>query len=207
MTSTPGSALTPLRKNRDFMALWSGHTISSLGSSIAMIAYPLLALLATGSAFTAGVIAFVGMAAGAILRLPAGVLVDRLPRRLLLVACDAMRAVTTASVALAVVVDRLSMTHLVIVAVVNSGCDALFDPAQMVAVRQVVPTPQLPNAMAQNEARGHLATLGGPPLGGLLFGVAPAMPIAAQAASFLTSRWPSGSSKSSSIDRLPRLAE
>jgi MFS family permease len=112
------------------MALWSGHTISSLGSSIAMIAYPLLALLATGSAFAAGVIAFVGMAAGAILRLPAGVLVDRLPRRLLLVACDAMRAVTTASVALAVVVDRLSMTHLVIVAVVNSGCDALFDPAQ-----------------------------------------------------------------------------
>nr|WP_272956060.1 MFS transporter [Actinopolymorpha rutila] len=176
-----------MRRNRDFMVLWSGHAISSLGTSIAMIAYPLLALLATGSARTAGLIAFVGMAAGAILRLPAGVFVDRLPRRALLVTCDAIRAVATASVALAVVADRLSMVHLVVVAVVSAACDAFFDPAQMVAVRQVVPTTQLPNAMAQNEARGHLAALGGPPLGGLLFGVAAALPIAVQAASFVTS--------------------
>ncbi|MEQ4207328.1 MFS transporter [Actinopolymorpha sp. B9G3] len=187
MTSTPGSASTPLRKNRDFMVLWTGHAISSLGTSIAMIAYPLLALLATGSALTAGMIAFVGMAAGAVLRLPAGVFVDRLPRRALLVTCDAIRAVATASVALAVVADRLSIAHLVVVAVIAAACDAFFDPAQMVAVRQVVPTTQLPNAMAQNEARGHLAALGGPPLGGLLFGVAAALPIAAQAASFMTS--------------------
>ncbi|MFD2080821.1 MFS transporter [Actinopolymorpha cephalotaxi] len=176
-----------MRRNRDFMVLWTGHAISALGSSIAMIAYPLLALLATGSARTAGLIAFVGMAAGAVLRLPAGVFVDRLPRRALLVTCDAIRAVTTASVALAVVTGRLSMAHLVVAAVVNAACDAFFDPAQMVTVRQVVPTAQLPNAMAQNEARGHLAALGGPPLGGLLFGVAAALPIAAQAASFVTS--------------------
>ena len=187
LTSTPASAPTPLRKNRDFMVLWTGHAISALGTSIAMIAYPLLALLATGSALTAGMIAFVGMAAGAVLRLPAGVFVDRLPRRALLVTCDAIRAVATASVALAVVADRLSVAHLVVVAVISAACDAFFDPAQMVAVRQVVPTTQMPNAMAQNEARGHLATLGGPPLGGLLFGVAAALPIAAQAASFLTS--------------------
>ncbi|WP_273376828.1 MFS transporter [Actinopolymorpha pittospori] len=187
MTSTPVPAPTPLRKNRDFMVLWAGHAISALGTSIAMIAYPLLALLATGSARTAGIIAFVGMAAGAVLQLPAGVFVDRLPRRALLVTCDAIRAVATASVALAVVADRLSMAHLVVAAVINAACDAFFGPAQMVAVRQVVPTTQLPNAMAQNEARGHLATLGGPPLGGLLFGVAAALPIAVQAASFLTS--------------------
>ncbi len=169
------------------MVLWTGHAISALGTSIAMIAYPLLALLATGSARTAGIIAFVGMAAAVVLRLPAGVFVDRLPRRALLVTCDAVRAVATASVALAVVADRLSMAHLVVVAVVSAACDAFFDPAQMVAVRQVVPTTQLPNAIAQNEARGHLAALGGPPLGGLLFGVAAALPIAVQAASFLTS--------------------
>jgi MFS family permease len=187
LTTTPVSVPTPLRRNRDFMVLWTGHAISALGTSIAMIAYPLLALLATGSALAAGVIAFVGMAAGAVLRLPAGVFVDRLPRRALMVTCDAIRAVATASVAVAVVVDRLSMAHLVVVAVMTAACDAFFDPAQMVAVRQVVPPTQLPNAMAQNEARGHLAALGGPPLGGLLFGVAAVLPIAAQAASFVTS--------------------
>ena len=53
----------PLRHNRDFLLLWTGQAASSIGSSVAAIAYPLLALAATGSAAKAGAVGFAALAA------------------------------------------------------------------------------------------------------------------------------------------------
>ena len=49
--------LTPLWKNRDYLLLWSGQTISILGSQVTQIAFPLLVLGLTGSPATAGFVA------------------------------------------------------------------------------------------------------------------------------------------------------
>jgi hypothetical protein len=43
-------ASVSLRRNREFMLLWSGQTLSELGSQISLVAYPLLVLALTGSA-------------------------------------------------------------------------------------------------------------------------------------------------------------
>jgi predicted MFS family arabinose efflux permease len=56
-----------------------------------------------------------------------------------------------------------------------------------VAVRHIVPSDQLPRALAQNEARGHIATLTGQPLGGLLYAVSAATPVLADALSYAVS--------------------
>lgn len=70
-----------LRRNNDFVRLWTGGAVSGLGSAIAALAYPLLALSVTDSAGRAGLLGLVALSAGALMRLPAGALVDRLPLR------------------------------------------------------------------------------------------------------------------------------
>lgn len=178
----------PLRRNRDFGLLWTGQAVAAVGTSMSLLVYPLLAFAATGSARMAGVVAFVGLATGALLRLPSGVLVDRVRRqKRLMVSCEWCRAVVTALLAVAVLTGEFRFAFLLVAAAVNAACEVLFDAAQTVAVRHVVPAQQLPNALAQNEARGHLAGVVGQPLGGLLYSIAAGVPLVAQAVSLLVS--------------------
>lgn len=65
-------ALTPLRRNRDFVLLQSGQLLSAMGSEATAIAYPLLALALTHSPGRAGVVTFARLAPFAALQLPAG---------------------------------------------------------------------------------------------------------------------------------------
>jgi MFS family permease len=179
--------ICPLWRNRDFLLLWSGQAISAMGSSMAAIVYPLLALTATGSAALAGAVGFVGMAVAVLLRLPSGVLADRYPLKPLMVISDLVRTATTASIIIAVVVGRVTLTHLIAAAVLSSACGTVFDSAQAVAVRHVVPSKQLPHALAQNEARDYIASLTGQPIGGYLYGFSAALPVLADALSYLAS--------------------
>jgi MFS family permease len=177
----------PLRRNRDFLLLWTGQAVSGLGASMAGIVYPLLTLAATRSVALAGLIGFVGMAVGTLMRLPSGVLADRWPRKPVMVVSDLARLLVTATIAVAVVMDRVTVHHLLAAAVISAACDVMFDSAQAVAVRDVVPSTQLPQALAHNEARGHLAGLAGQPLGGYLYGLGMSVPVLAHAASYLFS--------------------
>ncbi|GIJ67579.1 MFS transporter [Virgisporangium ochraceum] len=133
--------------------------------------------------------AFAGLATGTVLRLPGGVLADRWPLRPLLIGSETVRAVVTGSLVVAVLVGRLTFAHLLVAAMVSAACAVCADPAQTVAVRQVVPAGQLPHALAQNEARGHVAGLGGQPLGGWLYGLGAVVPLAAHAVSSAVSAW------------------
>jgi MFS family permease len=98
-----------LRRNRDFVRLWTSEVVSTLGSSTASLAYPLLALGITGSAAQAGLLALVGQSAGAVMRLPAGSLIDRIPLRRVLVTSDVVRAGTTAAAAASLLTGHLTM--------------------------------------------------------------------------------------------------
>jgi MFS family permease len=182
----PGPAV-PLRRNRDFLLLWTGQTVSAVGSSVAAIVYPLLALAATGSAALAGVVGFVGMAVSALLRLPSGVLADRYRLKPLMVGADLVRVATTASIVVAVLSGRVTLALLVAAAALDGAVGGVSDSAQAVAVRHVVPASQLPVALAQNEARGHLASLTGRPVGGYLYALGAALPVVADALSYLAS--------------------
>lgn len=181
-TATAGNAPAPRRlwRNRDFMLLWVGQSVSALGTSMAGIVYPLLALMATGSVVVAGIVGFAGMATATILRLPSGVLVDRWPRKVIMVVADAGRAVVTAAIVVAVLADGVTTLVLVASAVVSAACGVMSHSAQTVVVRHVVPSSQLPRALAQNEARGHAASLAGQPLGGYLYAPANALLATAQ---------------------------
>jgi MFS family permease len=177
----------PLKCNRDFVLLWSGQALSSLGSQISGVAYPLLALALTGSPAKAGIVGFANRLPSAALALPAGVLADRFNRKHLMVACDGVRALAMVSLALGISLGTAPFALLVAVAFIDGGGWIVTFAAERGAMRQIVPPDQLSEAAARNESRIFAALLAGPPLGGLLFGIGRAIPFLADAISYAAS--------------------
>ncbi|MEO6999299.1 MAG: MFS transporter [Terracoccus sp.] len=174
----------PLGRNPDFIRLWAGGAASGLGATVTSLAYPLLALSVTTSAGLAGLLGVVALTAATLMRLPAGAVVDRVPLRRLLVGADLVRIITTTALIASVVTGHLALWQLLVVAGLNASAGAFSDVAHSVALRHVVAAPQLPEAFAANEGRGHAISLLGQPVGGLLYSVAPALPLVADLASF-----------------------
>lgn len=167
---------TPLRRNRDFLLLQTGSLLSSAGSQITAIAYPLLVLALTGSAAKAGAVAFVRLLGMALLSLPAGLAADHWSRRRLMIAAHAVRALAIGALAVLVVADDAEYWVIVVVAFVEGGGAAVFGAAHPGAFRAVVPTQQLPDAVSVVTGREAAVRVASPALGGALFAIARALP-------------------------------
>src|SRR5205085_5895980 len=87
--------------NSDFLRLWLGQTVSSVGSGIVKLAAPLLVLALTDSPAVAGLVAGALTFPMIFLGLPAGALVDRWDRRRVMIVCDTVRCLAVATVPLA----------------------------------------------------------------------------------------------------------
>lgn len=173
-----------LARNHDFTALWVGQTISELGSHVSMFVFPLVAYALTGSALVAAAAEALHLLGLTATLLPAGVLADRLDRLRLMRVASGAGLLLYASLAAAAFVDRLTVAHLLAVAVLTGVAAGLFAPAESSAVRAVVPDEDLPTALSQNQARQHVASLLGGPLGGILYGAARWAPFLADAVSY-----------------------
>ncbi|MER7583595.1 MFS transporter [Kitasatospora sp. NPDC097691] len=177
----------PLLRNRDFLLLWQGAAVSGLGSNASSVAYPLLVLALTGSPADAGTAGFVALVPQLLFQLPAGALVDRWNRRRTMIWCDVLRILAIGSVAAALLLDRLSLPHILAVGFVEGTLTVCFQIAASAAVPNVVHPSQLAAALSRNEARARGATMLGKPLGGALFGFGRALPFLFDAASYLWS--------------------
>ena len=173
-----------LARNRDFTILWTGRTVSDLGSNVSMFAFPLVAYALSGSALWAAVVeaAFLLGMCGALL--PAGVLADRVDRRLLMRTACGAGVVLYTSLGVAGALGVLTVPHLAVVALLTGVADGLAAPAEISSVRSVVRPEDLPTALSQSQARQHIASLVGGPLGGILYGVTRWLPFAFDAATF-----------------------
>jgi MFS family permease len=183
----PASSQRPLWRNRDFILLWSGEVISTIGVRASAMAYPLLVLAITGSPAKAGVVGFAQTLPYMLFYLPAGALVDRGNRKPIMLISDAGRALAMASIGVALVLHGLTLTHIVLVAFVEGALFVFFQLAESAALPHVVDQSQLPTALAQNQARDYGAELAGQPLGGLLFGIGRMLPFLFDALSYVVS--------------------
>jgi MFS family permease len=167
--------------------LWIGQVLSECGTDAALIAYPLLILALTHSPAIAGVVGTARIAVRLVLGLPGGALSDRFDRRLTMIACDSVRAVALALLTVLVLLDVATWPTVLAVAVVDAGANTLFDPSANAALPSIVADEQLERASAATEARNYAASLAGPALGGLLFGLGRAVPFLFDALSYLAS--------------------
>jgi MFS family permease len=177
--------MVPLRRNRDFLVRWSAQLVSTLGSQVSLVAFPLLVLARTGSPAKAGLVGFANTIPALLFYLPAGLLVDRQDRRWIMVAASAIGAVALGSIPAALAFGHLAFEQIVVVAFVQGTVTAIFALTEQGALPLVVHPSQVPEALARNEARREGASLAGPPLGGLLFGIGRALPFVADAVSYL----------------------
>jgi MFS family permease len=177
----------PLRRNRDFLLLQSGLLLSALGSQTSTIAYPLLVLSVTHSPAKVGLVAFANVLPYPFLAVLAGVAADRWNRKTLMLSAHAVRLVAVGSIALAILLGRLSFLQIVVVSVIEGIGVIVFAAAQGGALRAVVPARQLPDAVSTEVARAATVRLTGPPLGGVLFGIGRAIPFIVDAASYACS--------------------
>jgi MFS family permease len=181
-----GAAATEvsLWRNRPYRLLLAGATAEDLGGTIGVFAVPLLAYAVTGSVVQAGVIAFAGQLGSVVMTLPAGVIVDRVDRRRLIMSGAALAAAAWLSVVVAGLVDGLPITapHLAGALFVSSAVGSVMEPAGTAALHAVVPASRLGQAMSVAQGRDVVATLLARPLSGLLYSVSAVLPFVVSAA-------------------------
>ena len=176
---------TPLRRNRDFVLLQAAQLLSSGGSQITAIAYPLLVLSLTGSAAKAGIVAFARLLGMAVFALPAGLAADHWRRRPLMIGAHVGRAVAVGTLGALLLADAAAFWVIPVVAFVEGCGAAVFHAASSGPLRAVVPAAQLPAAAAVVTGREAAISLAAPPVGGALFGVLRALPFVAHASSYV----------------------
>ncbi|WP_441247492.1 MFS transporter [Kitasatospora sp. McL0602] len=176
----------PLRRNRGFQLLWAGSVPAFLGRQMTDLVYPLVVLAITGSPGWAGAFGGVQIFTSLLFGIPAGELADRYDHRRLLLTVEAVRALVATSVVVAVLLDSLTLGHLLAVAVVIGAAQPLGGSTRTLLVRTLVPKSQLTAALTQEEVRSNSAALAGPPLGGFLYAVGHVVPFLVTAAGFVT---------------------
>lgn len=157
-----------LRRNTPFRRLWYGQVVSQLGDWFDSIAlYALLPRL-TGSTQSVGLLLLAQFIPTAIVGPWAGVIIDRLPRKLTMIASDVGRALT---VLLLLLVQDASMVWLVYVAVVLKFIlSAFFEPARTAIIPAVTRREELVAANAIGGATWSAMLAIGAALGGVVAG-------------------------------------
>jgi Transmembrane secretion effector len=179
-----GAEPLPLRRNRDFLLLQAGQLLSTFGSSMSSIAYPLLALALTGSAAKTGYVGAVEFAPLVLLSPAAGIAADRFDRRWLMIASDAVGAIAVASLAATVLAGHARFWLILVVAFADSTAAVVFRAGSSGAFKAAVPQPQLADASSLAMARMSIVRLAAPPAGGALFGLSRGLPFLADAISY-----------------------
>ena len=185
----PTRPLRGLLRHGDFLRLWSAQTVSALGSQITLLALPLTAVLVLhAKPYEVALLATAATLPTLAVGIPAGVWVDRVRRRPVMVEADLARAATLASLPAAYALGLLTLPHLYVVAVVNGAFSTLFEIASQAYLPSVVAREQLIEANAKFETSRVLASSGGPgAAGGLISLVTAPVALLADAASFAVS--------------------
>ncbi len=167
----PSAAERPIWQNGDYVRLWLSQIVSALGGGVSKLAMPLLALSLTNSPAEAGLIASMQTFPFLVIGLFAGVVIDRVDRRHLLVACDVARIVSVGSVPVAWAFGALSIPQMYVASFVQGAATALANLAQVSSLPRVVTRNQITTAQAFNQASQGIATVVGPALGAGIVGL------------------------------------
>jgi MFS family permease len=178
-----------LWRHSDFMSLWGAETISQFGTQVTLLALPLVAIVTLDeSAFRVALLTTAEFLPFLLLTLPAGVWVDRLPRRPILILANLGRAAALLSVPVAHWLGLLTIWQLYGVGFAVGVGTVFFDLAYMSYLPRLVRRAELLEGNAKLEMSRSVAQIGGPGLGGVLVSVLTApVAIFVDAASYLIS--------------------
>ena len=158
-----------LWRQGDFMKLWTGQTISQFGDEITELAIPLLAINVLGAgAVEMGLLGVVSFLPWILFTLPAGVWVDRMRRRPILVGADIARAFLLASIPLAFVGGWLTLWQVYVVAFLAGTLEVFFDVAYQSYLPSIVERDELVEGNSKLELSRAGSSVIGPTIAGFL---------------------------------------
>jgi MFS family permease len=173
---------------RPFRLLWLGQTTSRLGDALTGVALAFAVLDVGGSASALGVVLASFVGARAMFILVGGVWADRLPRRLVMLTCDGVRAVVQGTVAIALLTDAMEVWMFVVAATIAGAATAFFGPASTGLVPETISPARLQQANALLSFSQSATEVLGPALAGLLVAAtSPGWVFAVDAASYAVS--------------------
>jgi MFS family permease len=177
------------RLGRDFGRLWSANTVSSLGSSFALGAFPLIAIrVLHASAAEVSALPAAGMAAGAALAVPLGPWVEKRRKRPVMIAMDLIRFLVMVSIPLAYAFGVLTFAQLLAASIIAAAAKIAFASASGANLKSLVPHGKLMIANARFASANWVTVTVGPPLGGAAITLlGPVATVAADAVSYLLS--------------------
>ncbi|MFB7217921.1 MFS transporter [Streptomyces sp. NPDC056227] len=174
----------PLWRDRNFGIFWAAQTLSVVGDSFALIALPLLVLHATGSVAQMGLLTAVAGAASLLAGVFAGVVVDRVDRRKLLIACDVVRMALYALIPLVWALGPQTWLLYVLLPL-GEAVGMLFSVTYVTVVRSLVGGRRITEANGRLNATAAAAGVIGPLCAGVVAGwFGPAAAVGVDAASF-----------------------
>lgn len=156
-----------------FFTFWTAQAFSLFGSGLAQFALVWWLTETTGSATVLAIAAMVAMLPGILLGPLAGVLVDRWPRRLVIIAADAAGAVVAAGLAILFWLGIIEVWHVYVAMAVRALAGAFHFPAVQSSTALMVPDEQLARVAGLNQMVQGITQIASPPLGALLLGLMP----------------------------------
>ena len=189
-TATAGSAPAPrtresdpvvrrrggLFRHRDFRLLWTGQTVSSIGSNVTTVALPLVAVaVLDATTFQVAVLTAAAWLPWLLVGLPAGAWVDRLRRRPVMILCDLVSAVLFLSVPVAALLGLLTIGQLLAVALGAGLARVFFETADQVYLPTLLRPDEVPEGNARLQATQTASYVVGPGLAGLVAQLAGAL--------------------------------
>jgi MFS family permease len=160
--------VSPLRHSRDFRRLWSGQTISAMGSQLTLVALAYQTFHLTHSTFMVGLLGFVGLIpllAGA---LWGGTLADAWDRRRVLTLTQTAMAVAVGGLAVNASLDHPRIWVLFVCAAASAGFQGIDWPARRAALPVLVDPDDVTAAVTLQTTTMALSMVVGPALGGVL---------------------------------------
>jgi MFS family permease len=152
---------------RDFGLVWSGQLVSQIGDGISKLALLWFVYAITGSPLKTSVIGLLQTIPPIVLGPVIGVYVDRLPKKLLLITSDVLRALLIGIIPCLVTVESFTVALLYALVLLHAIATAVFGPALTAAVPAIVPRSQFTAANALLQSTTSLGIIFGPALSGL----------------------------------------
>ena len=179
------NALAPLRE-RNFRLLWIGQAVSAAGDSLVPVAFAFAALQVGHTASALGLVLAASTTARVVVLPIGGVWADRLPRQVVMLSSDTLRAITELTLAAVLLSGHGQLWNLIVLAIVDGAAAAFFMPASGALVPQTVTPARLQQANALMGLSRSTTSVAGPALSGILVAlVGPGWVFAIDAATYV----------------------
>lgn len=142
----PRSSPARVLRNANFSRIFFAGVISTGGSAFSSLAIVWVVYAKTGSAIDLALVGVAGLFGSILVTLPAGVWVDRYPRRTMMVLSDLMRAACSAALALVLLAFGFSLAAVLVVSFAWAAAGSLFQPAEQSLVPSLVTAGEIADA-------------------------------------------------------------